>query len=67
MKATKEAREEAKLNPDGWVYAIDGQYDPEGAVPPEAMQGAWKVDQNEEIVGGFIPNSNYKRSESDNQ
>lgn len=67
MKPTKEAREEAKLNPDGWVYAIDGQYDPEGAVPPEAIQGAWKVDQNGEIVGDFIPNANYKRSKSDNQ
>ncbi|MCA9179503.1 MAG: hypothetical protein KDB14_33840 [Planctomycetales bacterium] len=52
MEPTKEAREEAKLNPDGWVYAIDGlRYDPERPVPPEAIQGAWKVDQIAEVLG----------------
>ena len=68
MEPTKEAREEAKLNPDGWVYAIDGlRYDPERPVPPEAIQSALKVDKNAEIVGDFIPNPIYKRLESDNQ
>ena len=67
MEPTKEAREEAKLNPDGWVYAIDGQFDPDDAVPPEAIKGAWKVDQNGEIIGDFIPNPNYGGMESGNQ
>jgi hypothetical protein len=41
------------------VYAVDGHYDPDGAVPPEAIQGAWQVDDFGEIVGKFIPNPNY--------
>ena len=59
MEPTPEARDEAKRNPGGWVYAIDGRYDPDGRIPPQAIQGAWKVDENGEIVGEFIPNLNY--------
>lgn len=50
---------EAKSNPNGWVYAIDARYDQNGGVPPEAVQGAWCVNEDGEIVGDFIPNPNY--------
>lgn len=51
---------EAKRNPNGWVYALDGIADPNGVVPPERIRGAWKVNANGEIVGDFMPNPNYK-------
>lgn len=50
---------EARKNPGGWVYVIDGRYDPKDGVPPEAIKGAWKVDENGNIIGQFIPNPNY--------
>ena len=59
MEPSPEARAEAKLNPGGWVYALDARYDRDGAVPPEAVQGAWRVDAAGEIVGVFIPNPNF--------
>jgi hypothetical protein len=59
MEPTPEARAEAKLNPGGWVYAIDDRYDPNGAVPPEGIKGAWQVDDRGDIVGAFIPNPRY--------
>jgi hypothetical protein len=59
MKPTSEAMAEARNNPDGWVYVVVGDYDPDGAVPSEAIAGAWKVDVNGEIVGDFIPNPKY--------
>ena len=54
--------EEAKHHPDGWVYRISDEYDPKGAIPPEAIIGAWKVDGSGKIDGEFIPNPNYKSS-----
>lgn len=50
---------EAKKNPNGWVYKIEGDYGPDDDIPPEAVVGAWKVNQDGEIVGDFIPNPNY--------
>ena len=50
---------EAKQNPGGWVYAIEGDYGPNDGVPPEAVRGAWKVDDNGMIEGDFIPNPNF--------
>ena len=41
------------------MYALDGRYDPNGAVPPEAVKGAWQVDEFGDIMGEFIPNPNY--------
>ncbi|HYO08296.1 MAG TPA: hypothetical protein VER17_04945 [Tepidisphaeraceae bacterium] len=46
---------EAKKLPNGWVYAIDGVAEA-GEVPPERVQGAWKVDANGEVEGEFIFN-----------
>jgi hypothetical protein len=58
---TDEARKEAKQNPGGWVYKIEGDYGPEDAVPREAIVGAWQVDENGNITGEFIPNPNFRR------
>ncbi len=58
---TPEAIAEAKLNPGGWVYEIDEGYDPDGAVPPEGIVGAWRVNEAGSIVGEFKPNPNYRK------
>jgi hypothetical protein len=47
---------EAKTRPGGWVYKIVGDYGPDDAVPPTAVRGAWKVDDEGQIVGDFLPN-----------
>ena len=61
MKRTPspEAVEEAKTTPGGWVYEILGRFGPDDAVPPEAIAGAWKVDEAGQIVGEFIPNPRF--------
>jgi hypothetical protein len=53
------AIEEASRTPNGWVYAIEGDFG-DDAVPPDAIKGAWKVDAEGKIVGDFIPNLNYR-------
>ena len=53
---------EAEKNPGGWVYAIGGNLNPDGAIPPDAVIGAWKVDNAGKITGAFIPNPNYNES-----
>lgn len=60
IKPTFEEVEEAKSQPDGWVYRISGEYDPDGTIPPEAIVGAWKVDDSGKIEEKFIPNPNYQ-------
>jgi hypothetical protein len=51
---------EARTKPGGWVYEIVGDYGPQDAVPPSAIRGAWKVNDEGEIVGDFLPNPNFK-------
>lgn len=51
--------EEARKFPNGYVYRISGHFDPNGFVPPEGIVGAWKVDENGRITGGFIPNAKF--------
>jgi hypothetical protein len=34
-----EAMQEAKRNPGGWVYQIEGDYGPNDAIPPEDIVG----------------------------
>jgi len=54
-------REEAKRNPNGWVYVISGSYGLHDGVPPEAIVGAWRVDGAGTITdGSFVRNPNYK-------
>lgn len=60
MIPTPAAHEEAKRTPNGYVYAIDGKYGPDDAVPPERIKGCWKVDAEGRICGEFIPNPNYR-------
>ncbi|QDS97021.1 hypothetical protein [Adhaeretor mobilis] len=54
------AHAEAKQNPNGYVYAMDGIEDSNGAVPPERIRGCWKVGERGKITGGFIPNPNHQ-------
>ena len=51
--------QEAKEHPNGWVYRIAGAFGPNDGVPPEAIVGAWKVNENGVIVGEFIQNRKY--------
>ena len=34
IEPTEAMKKEAKQNPNGWVYAIEGSYGPNDAVPP---------------------------------
>ena len=52
--------EEARKNPNGWVYVIDGKFGPNDAVPPEAIVGAWKVDASGKLTGEYKANPNYR-------
>lgn len=54
--------EEARRNPGGWVYRIAGEFGPTDSVPPEAIVGAWQVNQRGEITGPFKANPNYDES-----
>jgi hypothetical protein len=46
----------ARTKPGGWVYEVVGEFGPDDAVPPTSIRGAWKVDDDGEIVGDFLPN-----------
>lgn len=54
--------DEAARTPGGWVYEIDGEQvsDPVGAVPPEAIKGAWAVGHDGKPTGEYTPNPNYR-------
>lgn len=52
-------RASARRQPGGWLYAVDPEYDPEGAVPPQGIVGAWRVDDRGEITGEFTHNPTY--------
>lgn len=53
---------EARRNPGAWVYVISGDRDPDDEVPPEAIEGAWKVGPDGVIVGDFVENPRYQPS-----
>jgi hypothetical protein len=46
--------EEAKRQPNGWVYRVAGRFGADERVPPEAIVGAWKVDASGRITGSFV-------------
>jgi hypothetical protein len=54
--------DEASRNPGGWIYEIDGEQvsDPNGAVPPEAIKGAWAIGQDGKPTGEYTANRNYR-------
>lgn len=55
----KKAIAEAKKHPNGWVYVVGNAFEDEQDVPPQAILGCWKVDENGNITGDFIPNPKY--------
>jgi hypothetical protein len=57
-KIPPEAVAEAAKKPGGWVYAMDAPEDFD-YVPPERIEGAWKVDEHGQITGEFEKNPNY--------
>lgn len=57
---TEEVIKAARENANGWVYKIEGFYGPTEYVPPEAIVGAWKVDENGNLTGEFLPNPKYQ-------
>jgi len=59
---TEDVVKAARENPNGWVYKIEGSFGPTEYVPPEAVVGAWKVDEGGNLTGEFVPNHNYKSS-----
>lgn len=54
--------EEARRTPGGWLYETVGDYG-DGDVPPEAIRGAWVIDDHGSLTGEYIPNPNYRSSE----
>lgn len=59
MEITKEMEREAANNPGGWVYKIDWEFREDQHVPPEAIEGAFKVDENGQISGEFVENGKH--------
>jgi len=59
---TEDVVKAARENPNGWVYKIEGSFGPTEYVPPDAVVGAWKVDEGGNLTGEFVPNHNYKPS-----
>jgi hypothetical protein len=51
---------QARENPGGWVYETDGPFGPDDTPPPEAISGAWPVDDDGEIAGDFVPNPHHR-------
>ena len=51
--------EEAKRNPNGWVYRVALRFSLNERAPAEAILGAWKVDAQGNIVGNFVTNARY--------
>lgn len=54
-----EMRAHAKVQPDSWLYVLDPAADPDLAVPPELVIGAYPVDEHGELVEAFEPNPGY--------
>jgi hypothetical protein len=58
--APRQLQEQARSNPGGWVYEVVGDYGPTDAVPPEAIRGAWKVDDSGSLTGEYQPNPKFR-------
>ncbi len=59
---TESMIKEASNNPDGWVYAIHGNYSDNDAVPPHAIVGAWSVNESGLLTNEFKENPNFDPS-----
>lgn len=64
---TPELVAQAAANPGGSVAEIDPKYvdDPNGYVPPEAIKGAWLVDEAGRLTGEYRENPNYGPPQDD--
>lgn len=62
MKTPSErARAAARANRGAWIYELDPTVrDPDDAVPPHLIVGAWQSDARGDIVGDFRPNPDYR-------
>ena len=57
---TPAMRDEARRNPGGWVYVVDGTFAPNDVVPADRIIGSWKVDRRGNLTGKFKPNPEYR-------
>ncbi|WP_245776027.1 type VII secretion system-associated protein [Saccharopolyspora flava] len=56
-------REQAKKQPNTWLYVVDPIFtDPNAEVPPWGFIGGYRVDEQGEITDDFSPNPNYRPS-----
>jgi hypothetical protein len=51
---------QAKARPNGWVYQIEGRFSNEQRIPPDAIIGAWEVNELGQLTGRFVDNPRYK-------
>ncbi|MDH6133296.1 hypothetical protein P3T37_002691 [Kitasatospora sp. MAA4] len=58
---TEAMREQARSRPGQWLYSIDPAFDPNGAVPPYGVIGAWQVDHDGTVLS-FQHNPDYQPS-----
>ncbi|KJY32919.1 hypothetical protein VR45_21235, partial [Streptomyces sp. NRRL S-495] len=58
---------QAAANPGGSVAVIDPDLvgDPNGYIPGEAVQGAWRVGTDGKLTGEFVENPNYGTPKDD--
>jgi len=56
---TDEMREHARVQPDSWLYVLDPAADPDDAVPPELVVGAFPVDSQGVLGEPFEHNPRY--------
>ncbi len=47
---------QAKRTPGGWLYQFDQEFGEDSDVPPEAITGAWKIDEDGNVTDEFTPN-----------
>jgi hypothetical protein len=56
----EQVRRAAANRRGGWVYEVVGNYAEGDDVPPEAIRGAWKIDDDGRPTGEFIPNARFR-------
>ena len=60
---TPAMREQAKKQPNTWLYVVDPIFsDPNAEVPPWGFIGGYRVDERGELTEDFSPNPNYRPS-----
>ncbi len=64
LSPSKDAIREAKLHPNGYVYAVDEEFQNKANVPAENIIGWWKVNDNGIIDGPFIYSPNHWSKQS---